>query len=81
MTDVERGELARVTYRATLPDGREAGLEFALTPDAATPVDAWRRLTAVYGAIDVRTLEIEVRRRALAPHLPAWRRAPMLRVA
>lgn len=81
MLDVERGKLARVTYRATLPDGREAGLEFALAPEAATPADAWRRLTAVFGAIDVSTLEIEVRRRALAPHMPARRRAPALRVA
>lgn len=81
MNDTGMHRFAQVTYRATLPDGREAGLEFALDPDTATVHDAFARLTAVYGAVDPRTLEIEVRRRALVPHRPAWRRLPALRVA
>jgi hypothetical protein len=53
--------LAIVTYRATLTDGREADLRLAMPSEAATVVDAWRRLSAVYGAVDPTSLEIEVR--------------------
>lgn len=68
MTRKPRNAVARVTYRATLPDGREADLELALDPETATVADAWRRLTALYGAFDPRTIEVEIRRRpSVAP--------------
>lgn len=54
--------LAQVTYRATGADGSEAELRFVADPGRATVADAWSRLTAVYGRVDPRTLEIEVRR-------------------
>ena len=67
------GTLARVTYRATLADGREVDLRLAMPPDAATIVDAWRRLSAVHKAVDPRSLEIEVRQGPFTAPARDWR--------
>jgi hypothetical protein len=52
---------AAVTYRCTLASGREAAIGLRLRPEAATLSDAWLRLTARFGAVDPRTIEIEIR--------------------
>lgn len=57
-------EVATVTYRASGRDGRDVELRLALEPDAATVQDAWSRLSAAFGAVDPRSLEIVVRRSA-----------------
>ena len=59
------GRTAAVTYRCTLPTGRDAALELRLRPEAATLSDAWLRLTATFGEVDPRTIEIEIREGAL----------------
>ncbi len=56
--------LARVTYRANRPDGREADLTLTMESERATVADAWRRLTEAFGQLDPMSLEIEVRRPA-----------------
>jgi hypothetical protein len=50
-----------VTYRATMPNGEEAEIRLALDPSAATLADAWARLSARYGRVDPRSIEIELR--------------------
>lgn len=65
--------LARVTYRATLTDGREACLRLMMSSEAATIVDAWRRLSAVYGAVDPSSLEVEVRQGPFTAPARDWR--------
>ena len=52
---------AEVTYRCTLPSGREGALVLRLRPEAATLADAWLRLTARFGQLDPRMIEIEIR--------------------
>ena len=52
---------AAVTYRCTLPTGREGALSLRLRPEAATLSDAWLRLTARFGELDPRMIEIEIR--------------------
>ena len=50
-----------VAYRATDANGDEAEIRLHLDPAAATLADAWERLTARFGRIDPRTIEIELR--------------------
>jgi hypothetical protein len=57
---------AAVTYRCTLPNGREAEISLRLRPEAATLSDGWLRLTARFGAFDPTTMEIEIREGAPA---------------
>jgi hypothetical protein len=52
---------AAVTYRCTLPSGREGVISLRLRPEAATLADAWLRLTTRFGDVDPRTIEIEIR--------------------
>ena len=52
---------AAVTYRCTLPSGREGAISLRLRPEAATLADAWLRLTARFGDVDPRMIEIEIR--------------------
>ncbi len=52
---------AAVTYRCTLPTGREGAISLRLRPEAATLSDAWARLTARFGDCDPTTIEIEIR--------------------
>lgn len=52
---------AAVTYRCTLPSGREGTIGLRLRPEAATLSDAWLRLTTRFGDFDPRTIEIEIR--------------------
>ncbi len=65
--------LARVTYRAVLADGREGDLRLVMPSKAATVVDARRRLSAVYGAVDPTSLEVEVRQGPFTVPAPDWR--------
>ena len=51
---------AAVTYRASAGD-RDVAMQLAISPDRATLADAWKRLTAAFGAVDPRTIEIEIR--------------------
>jgi hypothetical protein len=51
---------AAVTYRASAGD-RDVAIQLAIAPDRATLGDAWARLTAAFGPIDPRTIEIEIR--------------------
>ena len=53
---------AAVTYRASAGD-RDLAMQLAIDPDRATLDDAWRRLTDVFGEIDPKTIEIEIRPR------------------
>jgi len=62
---------AAVTYRASDGD-RDLAMQLAIAPEQATLEDAWRRLTAAFGPIDPRSIEIEIRPRRLPP--PARRR-------
>jgi len=55
------GAACAVTYRATDARGEEAEIRLHLEPAAATLADAWDRLTARFGPIDPRTIEIELR--------------------
>ncbi len=50
-----------VVYRANVAGGEEAVVRLTLDPAAATLADAWQRLTARYGWVDPRTIEIELR--------------------
>jgi hypothetical protein len=50
-----------VVYRATVADGREAELRLRTDPESATLADAWARLSACYGQVDPRSIEIELR--------------------
>ena len=73
--------LARVTYRAMLTDGREADLRLAMPSEAATVVDAWRRLSAAYGAVDPRSIEIEVRQGPFTAPAGDWRNLSKARLS
>jgi len=42
-------------------DGGEGMLELRASAEAATLVDAWERLSARFGQVDPRTIEIEIR--------------------
>jgi hypothetical protein len=55
--------LARVTYRATVGNGRPASIELRLPPEAATVADAWARFSAIFEDVDPRSLEVEIRLR------------------
>lgn len=68
---------AAVTYRASDGD-RELAMQLAIAPEQATLEDAWRRLSAAFGAIDPRSIEIEIRPRRLPP--PAGRQRSECRV-
>lgn len=57
---------AAVTYRCTLPTGREGALSLRLRAEAATLSDGWARLTARFGDFDPTTIEIEIREEAPA---------------
>ena len=65
MGHVGNGEFLRrtaaVTYRCTLPSGRDRAISLRLRPEAATIADAWLRLTTRFGEVDPRTIEIEIR--------------------
>jgi hypothetical protein len=67
---------AAVTYRCTLPTGREGALSLKVRPEAATLSDAWLRLTARFGDFDPTTIEIEIREglREVATGAPADQR-------
>ncbi len=58
-------KLADILYRANRIDAGEVTLRLRLPPAAATAADGWARLTAAHGAIDPRTIEIEIRELAL----------------
>jgi hypothetical protein len=53
-----------VTYRGTIASGEEAEIRLTLDPAAATLADAWARLSARYGRVDPRSIEIELREAA-----------------
>ncbi len=57
---------AAVTYRASTGD-RDLAMQLAIDPDKATLADAWERLTAAFGPVDPRSIEIEIRPRPLLP--------------
>jgi hypothetical protein len=50
-----------VIYRGTVPGGGEGAIELFAAADAATLADAWSRLSARFGPVDPRTIEIEIR--------------------
>ncbi len=50
-----------VIYRGTMLDGGEGMVERRAPAEAATLVDAWERLSARFGPVDPRTIEIEIR--------------------
>lgn len=50
-----------VTYRCTLPSGRDVAMSLRLPAEAATLSDAWRRLVTCFGDFDPATIEIEIR--------------------
>lgn len=52
---------AAVTYRCTLPSGREGSVDLWLRPELATLSDAWTRLRGRFGDFDPTTIEIEIR--------------------
>ena len=41
--------------------GRDVAIQLAIAPDRATLADAWMRLTEAFGAVDPRSIEIEIR--------------------
>ena len=53
-----------VVYRGTAEDGTEAELRLLTAAEGATMVDAWTRLSARFGPVDPRSIEIEIRERA-----------------
>lgn len=59
-------QLCEVVYRANGADGAEVTLRLRLAATAITAADGWARLCAVYGPVDPRTIEIEVRALVLA---------------
>ena len=46
-------------------------MQLAIAPERATLADAWMRLTEAFGAVDPRTIEIEIR--PPRPRRPAGR--------
>ncbi len=58
---LEAGSACRVTYRGTLADGSEREIRLRIAAEQATMADAWARLSALYGAVDPRSMEIEIR--------------------
>lgn len=73
----QRGKAA-VTFRCTLPSGRDVSIDLCLSPEAATASRAWLILSARFGQFDPRTMEIETRESNPATGgfvLPGQRRA------
>ncbi len=54
-------QLCEVVYRANGADGAEVTLKLRLAAKAITAADGWARLCEVYGRVDPRSIEIEIR--------------------
>jgi hypothetical protein len=58
---IETGSACLVTYRGTVADGSEREIRLRIAAEMATMADAWARLSARYGTVDPRSMEIEIR--------------------